>query len=43
MNVTRREFMVGVAGLGFGILLDGCAGARSTQGGAGLATEARGR
>ena len=41
MNVTRREFMVGVAGLGFSILLDGCAGARSTQGGAGLATEPR--
>jgi isoquinoline 1-oxidoreductase beta subunit len=36
MTVTRREFMVGVAGLGFSLLLDGCETARP-RGGASLA------
>ena len=36
MSVTRREFMVGVAGLGFSLLLDGCETARP-RGGAALA------
>jgi isoquinoline 1-oxidoreductase subunit beta len=36
MSVTRREFMVGVAGLSFSVLLDGCETARP-RGGASLA------
>src|SRR5436305_632722 len=38
MKLTRREFMVCVGGLGFSVLLDGCAGMRTTRGeGASLA------
>jgi isoquinoline 1-oxidoreductase beta subunit len=32
MNVTRREFMVGVAGLTFSVLLEGCATTRERSG-----------
>src|SRR2546428_5163528 len=31
LHVTRREFMVGAAGLTFGVLLPGCAGLRSME------------
>src|SRR6267378_2941063 len=37
-SVTRRQFMVGAAGLSFTILIDGCAALRTEErGGAGLA------
>jgi isoquinoline 1-oxidoreductase beta subunit len=33
MTITRREFMIGAAGLTFTVLLEGCAGVRTREGG----------